>query len=803
MRAPEPIARLLRKISVRTRLYLLSALPLTALIATVISFNSRNWQEAMIDRQIESNLSEFSRLTDAIQSSELAYLSHIKKGDDSRRSELSERAEQLASELGKHTDTQQWDEQIALYEETAKGLHDSFLRQDDIEIDRVLIEFRKSSYQLGRMIAEHLIILSNDRSYSDRIRHYVTLRVTNSLMDRVMSVQPEVLAGSEVGEALFASIRDNLGILTSLRKQSRSESDVQSEKEQLEAIRIRGEKQGLALTQEDVELSHATEGAIFLIGEFYSPIAQSLLRETEKTLFTQLRSQSKRTLLVIGVSLIGSLFSVILAFVLTRAVYQSIAPPLEELTKAAQRMEQGNLSSRLDASSGDEIGEVARGFKKLELTIEALENEFKKLEEAASSSNLQARGDITKFQGQWLVLINRMNRALDQLDVANSKLLDAQRMEVYAKMSGGIAHQFNNLLTVIIGNTELEIEASTNQRKNLDAIVQAGRRAQSLVAQLRALGSENGLQLGSVSLVNSLKQLEEVGQQLLPDRIALDVLMPAKDVLVVTDKDTILQALTHLLLNARDALEEGGSVRVEVGMRKVQGGDSVPDWVKPGVYGTIQFQDDGPGIAPDALPRVFEPFFTTKDLAASSGLGLSMVYGFTRQCGGWTAIDSKVGGGTQVTMHLPESTVSSEKDNIRPSVKGELVETSDQNRLVLLVEDDLLVRRLTHTMLKKLGYQVVEAQDGKEGLEALHEYHGQLSLIVSDVLMPHYTGPQMVAEFLKTETLECGVLFVTGFSANELPAQIAELGGHFDRLNKPFSASDLESKMNGLLALSS
>ena len=375
MRVTHHIAQQLRKIAVRTRLYLLTALPLTALIATVISFNSRNWQEASVDRQIETSLSEFSLLTDAIQASELAYLCHLSGTDESRRSAYSDRAESLAKKLGSGKDTKQWDGQIALYKASAMDLHASFLTQDKVEMNRALREFRKRSYQFGRVVAEHLVILSNDRSYSDRIRHYVTLRVTNDLMERVGSIRAEALADSEAGEALFASIRGNLGILNALRKHGRSESDMQSEKDRLEAIRVEGERQGFVLTQQEVELRHATEGAIFLIGEFYEPMAQSLFAEVEDALFTELQGKSNHTLLVMALSLLGSLASVALAFVLTRAVHQSIAPPLDDLTKAAQRMVQGDLSSRLDASAEDEIGEVARGFKKLELTLETLENE--------------------------------------------------------------------------------------------------------------------------------------------------------------------------------------------------------------------------------------------------------------------------------------------------------------------------------------------------------------------------------------------------------------------------------------------
>ncbi len=789
-------AHWLRRVRVKTRLYLLSSLPLLALLALILVINARQWQQAKTDRALKTNLEAFHLLADAIQQLELSHLSRLAGGDVPAVPPASRRNLEFIHRMPS------WSVQGEALLRAAASYESAATGADETVFAGALKDFRTKSYFLSRKMAEELAKLTESRRFSENIRHYLSLKITRDIMNRVRWADehaPGVLIETEEGEALIGSVRRNLGFLTAMSSEGGEVPGGQAEQERLAAVQERGETLGLTITQEDVALRQATPGALYLVKEYYQPKAEGILHQVEPIVWNQVQHWTRRTKILIGGSLAGSLIAILFAFVLTQSVYRSIVDPLKDLADAAGKMEHGEAVRNLDTRSRDEIGEVAKGFNSLTLITETLEDEFSTLAKAAQDGNLQIRGDTNRLHGQWGRLVNGMNRTLDQLEAAHAKLRNTQRMEVYAKMSGGIAHQFNNLLTVIIGNVELQQECEADPSQELETVLQAARRAQSLVAQLRTLGTERSVPPGSLSLHEALKQLGETAQQLLPDKIQTQFISPPEDIVVTADGGTLQQAFAHLLNNVRDVLIDGGALVVEAKPYQLGEKETPPAaWAKPGGYAMIRFQDNGPGLSPVELAHVFEPFFTTKDPGSNSGLGLSMVYGFTKQCGGWCAIQSEPGKGTEVILYLPEAKVPVAHET---EVSPVDVPASNAERKALLVEDDLLVCRLTHTMLKKLGYTVVEAHDGKEGLEALETHHQELSVIVSDVLMPHLTGPQMIKQFLRDQRLSCGVLFVTGYSAEELPAQMAELGGNFARLNKPFNLKDLESSLNDLVAL--
>jgi signal transduction histidine kinase len=797
------IALRLRNQSVQTRLFVLSALPLAALLLCVAGANYLTWRYYENDRAISDSLESFHQVTDLTALVELKnILSKLDKKleVDANNQRLTEAALAAVEQNVFHESQLLADEFL----DSARFLTNVSVDNDSNALAETQQAFKTQSYRLSRAIAERMVHAGKSRSLTAELRRYTTLKITNDLMDRVRTVMTwdsKALIETELGESLLTTIQRNLSFLSSLNKDETSLTDEAHLREEQERARTHD----ITLTQSDIEVREPTRGAIFAVLELYHPEIRAVYQPLDAQLHAQFRIWSQQKKLIIGLSLLGSLVIILLAASVTMAVYRSIANPLLELTAAAKRMEQGDLSGSLDTTPPDEIGDVARSFDSLHKTFKKLNTEFVKLERAASEGESHLRGDDRGLQGEWLPLIAGMNLTLEQLDTANSKFRQAQKMDAYAKMSGGISHQFNNLLTVIMGNVELQLDQHGDQAEALRPVLQAGQRATALVAQLRTLGTESNLQLSPTNLADALEQLEESAEQFITDKITIQIAKPDQECYVHTDRITLQQAFMHLLLNARDALVEGGHVEVKLSTITLSPNSLKPvDWAKPGTYHAISFHDDGSGISSEVLPNVFEPFFSTKDHGDGTGLGLSMIYGFTRQCGGWTMIESPAIEGTRVTLYLPQvEKPVSPKTTVATSDPKPAQASVDELQTILLVDDDLLVCRLTQIMLKMMGFNVIVANDGKEGLEALQTHHQDLALVVSDVLMPHLTGPEMIQEFLASQPLACGVLFVTGYSANELPGQIGELGERFARLNKPFDMHSLGTKVDELLALTS
>lgn len=771
---------------------------MVACLLVAFYFSWRNYKE---DWQLVDLLGHYQQVTDAatqiefenvIRQLSMEPVPDLEKLMRTQTAESLEKIESIASYFPQDLQSHCLD-----FVRSATELKNSLRTSDPSEWRTAEITFRRESYQLSREIAHTLVLAGETRKLSSKLRKFATLKVTNDLMDRVTAVEkwhPEALADTEIAQSLIGAIKQNLGILS---------DELALDESKMSRVRRLARSKGLTLTQKDFSLEAPTPAALLAVTEYFRPQVHAAYTSLNDSLETTMAHWIERRRWISGLSLLLSISTIALGTKITRAVYQSIARPLEELATAAHRMEQGDLAIALDPYQTDEIGKVAHGFASLNTTVSKLDHEHKKLAEAVSGGDIGVRGDCEGLKGEWLLLVQGMNSLLDRLDAANAKVLQAQKMEVYAKMSGGIAHQFNNLLTVILGHVELQSDEDAAQAKALEPVVHAGHRAKSLVSQLQTLGMENRLQLKPISLTKALNQLDSCAQQILPaDKISISIESTEDNAYVLSDSGTLQQSFMNLMFNARDALDNGGQVKVLIGTHILSEHDAPPeDWVKPGTFYAVEFRDNGPGIPSEILGRVFEPFFSTKDHGEGSGLGLSMIYGFARQCGGWTVVDSSVGQGASVTIYLPKTAAPQVLESPKAPTDGK-PEVSGDKGTILLVEDDLLVCRLTQTMLRKLGYTVIEAHDGKEGLDALEKHHEELTLVVSDVLMPHLTGPEMIQSFQESRTLDCGVLFVTGYSADELPGQIGELGENFARLNKPFTLDGLQGKMSELLALS-
>ncbi len=376
----------------------------------------------------------------------------------------------------------------------------------------------------------------------------------------------------------------------------------------------------------------------------------------------------------------------------------------------------------------------------------------------------------------------------------DAQLRQALRMEAIGQLTGGVAHDFNNLLTIVLGNAELLRDRLVDDPAGLqlaDTTLSAAERGAELTRRLLAFARRETLMPEQVEpnrLVSGVLPLliRTLGEDI---EIATDLGTDLWQ--VVVDPHQLENSLINLVVNARDALLEGGHVVIATRKRVVLPDGKSVGAAPPGDYVEILVSDDGSGMPPEVMERAFEPFFTTKDVGKGSGLGLSMVYGFVRQSGGHVEIDSSVGQGTTVRLLLPRALAAATGEHSVPLPEASLV---GQGERVLVVEDDEAVRQLMAGLLRDMNYTVAEAADGPHALEAAAKA-APFDLLVTDMVMPGGMNGAALASRLRAAWPNLPVLYVSGYSDRPLPGATVDgvasplmAGGPIDRnLGKPFN----------------
>jgi PAS domain S-box-containing protein len=379
------------------------------------------------------------------------------------------------------------------------------------------------------------------------------------------------------------------------------------------------------------------------------------------------------------------------------------------------------------------------------------------------------------------------------------QLRQAQKMEAVGQLAGGVAHDFNNLLTAIIGNAELllrAIEPEDPRRLDVLEINRAAHRAATLVRQLLAFSRKQVLQPRVVDLNTVVTDLSTMLRRVIGEHVELRLELQPELGRVLADPGQLEQVITNLAVNARDAMPSGGTLTIrtaDVDAAEVPG-QSPESMPLMGPLVELTVRDDGVGMDERTLARLFEPFFTTKELGRGTGLGLATVYGIVRQSGGHIRVNSRLHHGSTFTVYLPRVEGSGERLEDLPG-------WSDQPRAagtVLVVEDEVSVRRLACRVLRARGYRVLEASDGREALRLLHQSEASLDLILTDIIMPGLSGPALVERLLLEEP-DVKVLYITGYSEEAIRQQgVLPAGGAL--LEKPFTAHQLAERVRGMLA---
>ncbi|HTT69067.1 MAG TPA: PAS domain S-box protein [Gemmatimonadales bacterium] len=387
-------------------------------------------------------------------------------------------------------------------------------------------------------------------------------------------------------------------------------------------------------------------------------------------------------------------------------------------------------------------------------------------------------------------------RDISERKALEAQLRQAQKMEAVGHLAGGVAHDFNNLLTTILASHELlsaELPADGAHAEELETIHQAARRAAELTRNLLAFSRQQAIELRAVPLGELVGGFARLARRILPEDIEVAVQVGTPDSVVHADSGAVEQMLMNLVTNSRDAMPGGGTLRLAVGrevldeeFRRAHG------WGKPGDYVVLTVADTGRGMEPKTLQRIFEPFFTTKPVGAGTGLGMAMVYGLVKQHDGFINVTSEPGQGTTVRIYFP---ALAESASPAPVVAASATRGGDET--ILLVEDDATLKRTATRVLEKYGYTVTTAADGLDALNIIRTGQAAPDLIISDVVMPHVSGPQLLSA-LRDAGATPRMLFTSGYATRDVRERaLLESGVPF--LSKPWTIAELLRKVREVL----
>jgi PAS domain S-box-containing protein len=395
--------------------------------------------------------------------------------------------------------------------------------------------------------------------------------------------------------------------------------------------------------------------------------------------------------------------------------------------------------------------------------------------------------------GETYAIIN--TRDITQQERLEAQLTQATKMEALGQLAGGVAHDFNNLLTVISGYTETVrdmLKPDDPHAAEIEEIRRAADRAAVLTSQLLAFSRKQVLKSENQDLNAVVREVGSMIDRVIGATIQLQLELSPQRAMVVADRSQLGQILLNLALNSRDAMPYGGKLTMRTSVVEVneEAAAQRPPLV-PGKYVRLEVIDTGSGMSEHVQRHVFEPFFTTKEPGKGTGLGLSTVYGIVKQSRGFIFVDSEIGRGTAFTVYLPLTTADREERLNRPQPTG----PASGRETVLLVEDERMVRDLAKQVLIRHGYQVLTAENGQHALEVSREFHGNIDLLVTDIVMAGMSGPDL-ARRLESTNRVTSVLYMSGY-AGDAVLGTGESGVAF--LQKPFTPAALTQKVREVL----
>lgn len=426
------------------------------------------------------------------------------------------------------------------------------------------------------------------------------------------------------------------------------------------------------------------------------------------------------------------------------ALSRQITRPLEDLVHASRQMEKGDFEFPIVVQGKDEVAELTRAFAEMRKSL-------------------------------------RLSR---------EGMLRSARLEAVGRLSGGVAHDFNNLVMIIKGYSDLLLEtASPEQQPQIEEIKRAGDRATGLTRQLLAFSRKQVLEPQVLDLNHTVRGMLKMLRLLLGENIELLTSLSEQIGRVKADPGQLEQVIMNLAVNARDALTGRGKVIIETQACDLDAAYAAThNEVTPGSYVLLAVTDTGCGMNSETLTQIFEPFFTTKEPGKGTGLGLATVYGIVKQSRGHITVYSEVGVGTTFKIYLPAI------DKPAVAIQAQPIEALPTGHgTILLVEDETALRNLAAEALKRLGYNVLSAGNGLEALVAVDQHAGPIDVVITDIIMPRMGGPEMV-EKLRRKRSGFSVIFMSGYTEAAV-LENANIGKDAVLLNKPFSTEALVRKI--------
>lgn len=489
--------------------------------------------------------------------------------------------------------------------------------------------------------------------------------------------------------------------------------------------------------------------------------------------------------LLVSSSSAGLLLALTLVFLFTRGIGRRLQIVAENARALTERKP---LAEPLTGT--DEIARVDLVFHEMAEVLQKgrdeLESKVKERTEELLQSNEMLRHQIEERK--------QTENALRESEL---QLIQSQKLEAIGQLAGGIAHDFNNLLTIITGYSDLTLRgfsANDPGKAKVQEIKAAALRAAALTRQLLAFSRKQALQPKVLDLNTLITDVSKMLRRLIGEDVEFITLLRPEAGCVSADPGQIEQVLMNLVINARDAMPQGGKVIIETSNVELDKAyTNMHMEVNPGKYVMLSISDTGTGMNKETQNRIFEPFFTTKEIGRGTGLGLATVYGIIKQSGGNIWVYSEVGNGTTFKIYLP---LVEEEAEARDFVdKSEVVLRGTER--ILLVEDEPMLRKLACSILEESGYKVLEAGNGVEALDLCDRYGGQLDLLLTDVVMPLMSGRKLVEKLTATYP-QIRVLFMSGYT-DDAVIHHGLLEHRMPFLEKPFAPNDLLKKVREIL----
>lgn len=468
--------------------------------------------------------------------------------------------------------------------------------------------------------------------------------------------------------------------------------------------------------------------------------------------------------------------------------------PSELIGRKIQSLPMFPQSGRLaEALARAAEGSPGRLYLELKSQDQRLHNLHVSLKPVAGDSG---RVEVIILEGHDVTEQLRAEQALQE---TFHQFQQSQKMEAIGRLAGGIAHDFNNLLTSILGFSNMALESirpEEEAHEDLQEVVLSATRAQNLTQKLLALSRKDVPDSQPVDLSRLIQGMENLLRITLHENIELVLEDLETPCVILADPTSMEQVILNLAVNARDAMPRSGRLLISTGKEKLDRGAKIIPELLPGAYRFLRVRDTGCGMGPEVLDHIFEPFFTTKREGQGTGLGLSTVYAIVKQAGGGIWIESEPGQGTEFRLYFPQHDAMEQLD-LGLTVTPDKTPLPRGTETILLVEDEEGVRRMVSKVFDSLGYTLLVAADGEEGVRVAEAHPERIDLIITDVVMPNLSGPEMIDQ-LRLSLGYIPHLYVSGFTMDKLREHGADGSEQF-LIRKPYSREQLAQRVRQAL----